>query len=222
VKKSTRNWLIIGTIAAGGIVIWYVMRARSRAATTDPNVDPATGIPYAEEMGAYGGYGVGGGGSPSMFGYYDPSTGAYITGSGSPGGTVVTTPTTNAEWAQQVEAYLQQLGYDPITVAAALGKYLTGQTLSSDQSGIVAAAKGFYGNPPTPTPPIPPIIIDPLGQQTPKSYSRLSVGRTETLAQFAKEHKWSSRTLALVEALNQLKPTSKLRKGEKIIRPEWS
>src|SRR5215472_675434 len=210
-KKSTKNWLIIGGVGAAGIVIWYIMRARSQTGTgtTDPNIDPATGVPYSEE---YGGYGVGGG--PYAFGYNDPGTGAYITGT-----QAVTQPSTNASWAQQVEAYLQQIGYDPTAVGAALGKYLTGQTLSSDQQGIVAAALGFFGQPPQGAP--NPVTTPPPGQ-VPKSYARLGVTKNETLAQFAKEHNWSTRTLDLVEAINNLKPGSRLRRGERIIRPEWN
>src|SRR5215471_9239580 len=84
-KKSTKNWLIIGAVGAAGVVIWYVMRARSQAsqsstAQQDAGIDPSTGLPYSQE---YGGYGVGGGGSPYMYGYYDPGTGAYISGTGS-------------------------------------------------------------------------------------------------------------------------------------------
>ena len=92
------------------------------------------------------------------------NTGQFISGAGAQSsGGVILAPSTNAEWAQQAEAYLSNIGYDAQTVAAALGKYLTGQTLTSDQSAIVAAAKGFFGNPPT-TPPLPPTTTPPPGQ----------------------------------------------------------
>lgn len=214
-KKSTKNWMIIGGVGAAGIVIWYMMRAKSgaSAAGADPNIDPNTGIPYAQESSSgYGGYGIGGGGVPQQFGYYDPQTGQYITGTGS-----VTTPPTNASWAQQVEAYLQTVGYDPTTVAAALGKYLTGQVLSSDQQGIVAAAVGFYGNPPQGAPPV--TTTTPGGQSGWQSFKDLKVPTRETLAQYAKAQNWSKGTLKAVEEINRLRPGSKLRKGETIIRP---
>src|SRR5215831_150486 len=118
-KKSTRNWIIIGAVGAAGVVIWYVMRARSQQSQTGTGtdaVDPTTGIPYSQEYAGYGGYGVGGGGVPQQFGYYDPMTGAYISGTGA--GAQVIGPGTNASWAQQAEAYLQTLGYDPMAVAA--------------------------------------------------------------------------------------------------------
>src|SRR5215831_14623294 len=149
-KKSTRNWLIIEAVGAAGIVIWYIMRAKSQPSSS--GVDPATGVPYSDEYSGYGGYGVAGGGIPQQFGYYDPNTGAYISGTGA--GAQVIGPGTNASWAQQVEAYLQSVGYDPVAVAAAIGRYLTGQTLTADEAAIVAAAQGFYGNPPQGAPPI--------------------------------------------------------------------
>lgn len=215
-SKKTRNWLIIGGVGAAGIVIWYIMRNKSQAAATDPTLDP-----NAAAADAYGGYGVSGYGSniPSQFGYYDPTTGAYITGSGIPGSTV-TAPSTNAEWAQQVEAYLQGLGYDPTAVGNAIGRYLSGMHLTQTQGGIVAAAKAFFGKPPGGAPPV--VINPPAGQHTPKSYSRLGVKKAETLQEFAREHHWTERTLRLVEAINKLKPGSKLRKGQTIIRPEWN
>lgn len=205
--------MILGAVATAGIVIWYVMRARSQSSsstsTTDPSIDPSTGLPYAQE---YGGYGAGGMGVPQQFGYYDPTTGQYITGTAS-----VTAPPTNASWAQQVESYLQTVGYDPTTVAAAIGKYLTGQTLSSDQQGIVAAAVGFYGNPPLGAPPIS--TGTPGGQSGWQSFKDLKVPSRETLRQYAKQENWSKGTLTAIEQINRLKPGSKLRKGQTIVRP---
>ena len=49
---------------------------------------------------------------------------------------------------------MQNLGYDPQAVAAALGKYLTGGVLTSDQQAIVQASQGFFGNPPQNVPPV--------------------------------------------------------------------
>jgi hypothetical protein len=156
-KKSTKTWLIVGLVGAAGITIYFVMRARQNSASatsaTDPNIDPSTGIPYSQEYGGYGASGLGG--TPSLYGYYDPNTGQFITGVGSTGsGGVVTAPSSNAEWAQQVEAYLSNLGYNPMTVAAAIGRYLAGLPLTANARAIVEAALGFYGNPPQGAPPI--------------------------------------------------------------------
>lgn len=237
-KKSTRNWILLGGVGAAGLIIWYVMRSKSAAnqqaaatASTDPSIDPSTGLPWAAEMG--GGVGGYGGGTPSLYGYYDPSTGQYITGTGAGG--IVTQPTTNASWAQQAEQYLMTLGYDPVHTAAALGKYLTGQPLTPDQMSIVQAALAFFGQPPQGAPapkPIPSPNPHPKPKPKPKpgpggppgpfGYKTLKVTKNETLAQFAKEHNWSARTLKLVEELNSLRGTSRLRKGQTIVRPEWN
>lgn len=162
-KKSTKNWLIIGGVGAAGLVIWYVMKSRSasnqQAASAgdlaSQGIDPNTGIPYSQEYGGYGAMGT----TPSLYGYVDPTTGAFISGAGA--GSTVLQPTTNASWAQQVEAYLQTLGYDPIAVGAAIGKYLTGQSLTADQQSIVAAALAFFGQPPQGAP--PPVTVPPTG-----------------------------------------------------------
>ena len=224
-KKSTRNWLLIGGLGAAAVVVWYVMRARSSSSSaTDQSqadaaagIDPTTGIPYSEE---YGGYGVSGT-SPSMYGYVDPTTGAFISGAGATAPTSVLAPSTNASWAQQVEAYLANLGYDPTAVAAALGKYLTGQALTADQAAIVAAAQGFYGSPPQGAP--PPVTGTPTGNggggvTNPPKFKTLTVPKAETFAQYAKAMHWTAATESLIEQINNLNPKSKLSKGERVIR----
>jgi hypothetical protein len=217
-KKSTRNWLLIGGLGAAAIVIYMVMRARSNAATGDSTIDPATGIPYSQEQGGYGGYGAQGV-TPSLYGYVDPTTGAFISGAGA--GQSVLQPSTNASWAQQVEAYLGSIGYDPLAVGAALGKYLTGQQLTADQQAIVAAALGFYGQPPGGAPPI--VGGTPTGNGTGGGstghFKELRVTRNETLGTFAKEHHWTNATLAAVEKLMHMTAKTKLHKGEFIVRP---
>jgi hypothetical protein len=49
---------------------------------------------------------------------------------------------------------MQNLGYNPTDMAAAIGKYLTGQTLTANQQSMVEAALGFFGNPPQGAPPV--------------------------------------------------------------------
>lgn len=166
-KKSTRNWILIGTVGAAGLLIWYIMKGKSSSGMTADQmaaagIDPTTGVPYSEEYAGYGGYGASGV-VPSLYGYIDPTTGAFISGAGA-GGNVIA-PSTNASWAQQVEAYLSSIGYNAVTVAAAIGKYLTGQTLSADEAAIVAAALGFFGQPPQGAPPIH--TTPPPGQNPP-------------------------------------------------------
>lgn len=214
-KKSTRNWLLIGGLGAAAIVIYMVMRARSNAAN-DPSIDPATGVPYSQETSGLGGAS---GVTPSLYGYIDPTTGAFISGAGA--GNTVLQPSTNASWAQQVEAYLSNLGYDPMAVGSAIGKYLTGQTLTADQQGIVASALGFFGQPPQPVP--PPVTTNPSGNGSGGGntgfFKELRVGKNETLGQFGKEHHWTNATLAAVEKLMHMTANTRLKKGQWIVRP---
>ena len=153
-----------GYVIAGGAVVvlavgygWYRNRqaGASAAATqatatdttgtssTDAGIDPATGYPYgsaadtealAQMSGGYGGYGYGGGGG-----------GGYYGGGGSGGGGY----TTNGQWAQAAESYLVgTVGGSADTVAAALGKYITGQPVTQDQVDVIEQAIAFTGYPP--------------------------------------------------------------------------
>lgn len=163
-KGVPKPALYVSGAVAVGILGYAYYKKRSGASATpastatplDPNIDPATGIPYADEFG-------GGTGSTgySGLGIYDPSTGATF-GTGYGTGTV-TQVSSNAAWAQAAEAYLSQVaGYDPNTVAIALGRGLTGQYLTPDQLNIWNAATGFEGYPPQPVPPL--VTTPPAGQ----------------------------------------------------------
>lgn len=149
-KKSTAYVIGAGLVLVVGVA-WY--RSKHQAAATDTttssttadqqNVDAATGYTSgsAEDLAALaaqsGGYGGGA--------YY--GTGQYggLAGpTGNPGQYV-----TNGQWAQAAEDYMAHtLGEDATTVAAALGKYITGQALTSAQVGYVQQAIAFQGYPP--------------------------------------------------------------------------
>lgn len=47
----------------------------------------------------------------------------------------------------------------------------------------------------------------------------LVVPRAETLAKYAKANKWNAATLKAVEALNGLSASSRLKKGQRLVRP---
>lgn len=98
---------------------------------------------------------------------------------GASGGGVISTPvlpvdptvpvgttafSNNAQWAAQAESDLGQEGFNPLTVAAALGKYLTGGALTASQETIVQAAIQAEGQPPQPVPPMH--VAPPSGQTT--------------------------------------------------------
>jgi hypothetical protein len=157
--------LIAVGAASVGILAYAYYRHNSVAATatdtsgtdvTDTSIDPATGVPYADEFGYMNsGYG--------FLGVNDPSTGQIIT-SGS--GTGVVTISTNAQWSQAAQAYLASIGgYDSTTVAAALGAGLLGHYITPDQVSIWNAAIAFEGNPPGGYPPLN--VTPPTGQPPP-------------------------------------------------------
>ena len=218
-KKST-IWILVGGGAVGLLGILYFYKKNSSSSSTasqdalaQQGIDPSTGIPYAEEYGS--GLAGASGLTPSLYGYTGPEGSTVYPGVS---GQIVTAPSTNAGWAQEVEAYLQNLGYDPTTVAAALGKYLTGGRVTQDQQSIIQAALGFFGNPPTAVPPINVSggggtgQITPPGTQPPKwivppvtvpPQDKLPVLNNPTQAQilkaFAKGRKASERGLLYIK-----------------------
>lgn len=170
------KWVVYG-VAAGGAVVAYLVyrshRASSAAATssgtvTDPATgtqypanaqDPVTGETYAQEIGQYGSVGAAdqavqmesgsyltNSGDLYGTGYYG---GAYSTGTYGSGTTVSgSVYTSNSAWTQAATAGLTDIGYTGTDVATALGLYLTGMPLTTDQAAIVQAAIAEYGPPP--------------------------------------------------------------------------
>lgn len=184
--KLNKKVLFVGLGGAALIGGYVILKRRNSAAavpastdtsgdTTDDGSDPSLGYdngldPYGDSTGV-------------ADGYYDPTTGQYIgTGVGSVLPPTVTQVSTNAAWAQECEALLTQEGFDPVTVAAALGKYLTGGSLTSAQEGIVQAAIGLEGPPPMPVPPGPP--PNPNQHKEPKTKTVTANGK-QTLYQIA-------------------------------------
>jgi len=153
------KWWVIGGVGSA-VIVWYVYKKQSANVTpvdttetdmsTDPNVSG-----YGDYSGAYSSNYQ----TPSNYGYFDQATGQFI---GLGGTTGVTGPSTNAAWSQQAIAYLTNQGYDPVTVTAALGKYLLGYALTQEELNIVTAAIGVEGYPPNSPP--PPHLIPPTGQ----------------------------------------------------------
>lgn len=150
---KVNKWVAGGAVVVALVVIVAIRKksaaaaaassAPSSASSTDQSgIDPTTGYPYGspEDQAAlqalgsgygagYGGFGFGAGGG---------SGGPLPTGTGG--------FTTNAQWAQAAEQYLGSTGSDAI--GAALGKYLAGVPITSDQATIVEQAIAVEGNPP--------------------------------------------------------------------------
>lgn len=165
--KFSRNTLLVAGGGTGiGLFLWYRHKSAgaSTAGTTaatgtgtgaypsdgttgnpsDPySVDPATGMTYGDEQG--GGFGIGGYGTSGFGGF--PGYGGFPGGTGNP--PPAPGPgsfTNNAQWAQYAET---QLAFaDPNAVSAALGKYLTGQPMTTDQEGLADQAIAIAGYPP--------------------------------------------------------------------------
>lgn len=143
------------------------------SATANSGIDPVTGLPYsednqadpltgltylqeAEEYGSvsaaesamqsandYSAYDTG------LYGYGDTGTIEEVPYSDVSGTETGTNYTSNAQWAQAVEAGLTDIGYSSTDISAALGRYLANLSLTSTQAQIVYAALAEYGNPPT-------------------------------------------------------------------------
>lgn len=168
--QTKKTWVIVGITAAGGFVAYRWWQSRSGASTAaaattavvDPN-NPGTGNVAATAQNA------------------PASTDSTLS-------VGVSAPpfTDNASWTQAAVNYLSGIGYDPSTVAQALGLFLGRQPLTSDQQNIVRAAEGIEGLPPVggpypilssqgnvPTSPIyyappPPVAIPPRLEVPPR------------------------------------------------------
>lgn len=163
------RWAVItgvaGTVGIGGYLLYKKSTAAQAASSSGTSGSSAYGYgtggygAYGYGQAGYGGYGYGQftSASPDVYGYgeygygyYDPATGQYF---GSGFGTNPTSPTqptsqTNQEWAQAATAGLVAQGFVAKNVATALGLYLTGKPLNTDQQSIVTTAIGLEGDPP--------------------------------------------------------------------------
>lgn len=191
-KRSTKILLYGGGAAA--LVVVYIAYSRAKAnsaATADTTsadaVDPNTGIPYADESGS----------AATGYNPYAADTAGATTSTS-------TLPTTNAEWAQNVENYLTGLGYDAGTVSDALGSYLGGTTgapghLTSSQYQLVQDALAFGGTPPQSV--VPPTVGAPVGQTSANNVTLAQLRATydadlSNLRAFSKTSKPNPTTLA--------------------------
>jgi hypothetical protein len=191
-----RTYVIVGVVLVGGLGI-YAYRKRQadasaasstdttgEAGTTDTTVDPATG--YAE-------------GSPEDLAALESQDTASSIGSiddsggGSSGG-ISTPPATgfasNGAWAQAAETYLvTNGGGDAATIAAALGKYVTGQSLTDAQKSVAEQAIAFNGYPPISDPDgyppsmrqTPTVVAPVPAVKTPSGVKAISATKTGVL-----------------------------------------
>lgn len=182
---SKKTALAAGVGAAILAIVWYRGKKASQAtaAAGSSEINPATGYPYgsAEDAAALS----------AQAGYQFP-TGS---GGGGGGGSGTDVIATNDQWVQKVLAYWQDhdLG-DPTKMSAALGKYLAGSKVTSDELSLIQQAQAIAGIPPKEGPNgYPPHINtsnDPTppsgGGGNPKTYPAftLSVTRGEKVTTF--------------------------------------
>lgn len=132
IGPTDKKWVFAGGALVAGIV-GYAYWNRSRVADTE--IADYTELDYAQDGGVD----------------------EYVNPGGSQDPVVVDNnpaPTTNAEWSLQAGEYLTDTGYEPITVAAALGAYFARMKLSQLHAEIIRAAHGRFGPPPVGTYPI--------------------------------------------------------------------
>lgn len=158
------KWFAIGGVAVAALVFHEYRKARLNAATAVPTAtDSGTG--YADtgiaDTGSAYGYGSD---TAGLFGYTDPASGTIISGAG--GSTLLAGPSTNSQWSQQVQGMLVQAGYSSVDVAAAVGHYLVGTTMTAQQWEIVQAGIALEGQPPQGAP-APHIVPAGGGSGTP-------------------------------------------------------
>lgn len=153
-KKTTVYMIGAGLVLVGGIAYYRSKKTAAAAAQAasvaqagGTTTDPATGYPYgsaedAAALAAQANYNTGSGYAGYGYGNQYPYSG------GQPG-TSQTGFTDNASWAQAFETYAtENLNANAAVVGNALGKYLTGQPLTSDQISVVEQAIAFEGYPP--------------------------------------------------------------------------
>lgn len=149
VGSVPKGWLY-AVLGIGGVAgVYVVMRRRSLAAaapadtsgTADTSglgdsytgdLSALSGDPYGDsgflgDVGDSGGLGLGTVSFPSM-----PGPGSFAS---------------NAQWAQYAEEQLAGIG-DAATLSAALGKYLTGGAVTSDQASLIDQSISIAGYPP--------------------------------------------------------------------------
>jgi hypothetical protein len=123
---------------------------------SDPNsIDPTTGLTYGdEELEGVTDTGADDSGALQDVGDSAPIDTGTTTDTGTASSSAVTTP---QQWAAAVEAQLPTLGYDASTVAAAVGRYIAGLSLTSAQATIIQAALAEVPYPGT----APPVQVTP-------------------------------------------------------------
>jgi hypothetical protein len=132
-------WIVVG---AGGLGLGYVINKNMAKNAAAASQDPTTQLTET---------GVGTGGGQFQ---YDPIQ------------TLPTdaTPETNQTWGIKVANWLKGKGLDAYAADNAVRKYLSAQTLTLAEQGMITLALGQFGVPPEP---LPPVDVTPTPTPTP-------------------------------------------------------
>lgn len=175
--KTVSTPMAVAIAGGSGLAIWFAWKQHKTSSSSgtsasaidpvtglpysqDSQVDPLTGLPYLAEAQQYGSVSaaenaVAGQSSVDYSSAFGTGGGLVGSSTGSslvPANTVQgTTYASNAAWAQAVEAGLTDIGYASTDVAAAVGRYLAGLSLTAAQATIVQAAIAEFGPPPVGT-----------------------------------------------------------------------
>lgn len=148
VSKKTAA-IVAGGVVILGVIVWVRGRKTAAnealAAAGQADVNPATGYPFgsAEDAAALA----------AQASYVSPVGGGVGGIGGGSGGATSTSPGTfgnNAQWSQFVQQYMtdNQIVSDGSLLASALGKYLGGRQVSTDENNLIQQAIAFGGFPP--------------------------------------------------------------------------
>jgi hypothetical protein len=155
-----KRWLIGGIVVGGAGIAYWIYEKNKKAQAAAASTGSGYGYGYGAYAYGYGqpgygygygsgaGYGYGAFGGGSVGGAYNAGVPGYGYGYGSGTGGGTATASTNAQWSEAAVSALTAQGYDGTAVLAALGQYLMGGSLTSDQAAIVSAAVAAEGYPP--------------------------------------------------------------------------
>lgn len=142
----SKKALIIGGVASAGVVGLFLLRKRSSSSGTAAPADPSSADPGSGDYLDPGLQDTTGGPTYGATGYTDPNTGQWVYGNT---GTGQAAATTNAAWSQNAIAYLAgNSSVDTGALAAALGAYLAGRPVTTDQEALIDQAIAAEGYPP--------------------------------------------------------------------------
>jgi hypothetical protein len=141
-SKPAKIATAVGGTAAVGFALW---QRHKNTGTWNPFSSGAAAASDASSAGtsALGSDAGGGDGDLAQI----PVTGSSADLSTSSPYTLNATYPSAAAWAQAAQAGLTSIGYDPETVAAALGAYINGGLLTAAQESIVQTATAEYTTP---------------------------------------------------------------------------